>query len=297
MTPFPCNTSDVDAVLGFVEDLFVSDYHGNPAWLRRVFKDVGTLFTGGHPDFRAIDLRYHDLEHTLQATVCLAELLHGRLKARAHPVLTARHFELGVASALLHDCGYLRSRSDQGGTGAKYTFCHVLKSCAFAATYLPTLGTTDQEVETVLAAINCTGPSQEVSRVHFRHPVDRILGCALGTADYVAQMAAPDYPSKLLVLFDEFKESDDFLSIPESRRLFRSPSDLVAKTPAFWQNFVLPKLEIDFHALYRFLPAHASSHRGYLAAIERNIAALQAASSADIAEDRPLRTHSPAARA
>ncbi len=92
-------------------------------------------------------------------------------------------------------------RSDEGGTGAKYTLTHVLRSCAFAASYLPTLGVTDREIATILGAINCTGTNNEIGRLQFEGPTDCFIGCSLATADLVGQMAAADYPDQLGVLF------------------------------------------------------------------------------------------------
>jgi hypothetical protein len=138
-------------------------------WLRRIFDDIERLFHGRHPGYAAIDAHYHSLEHTLQAVVCLVLLLEGRRMARVRPALDSRQFELAVAAALLHDTGFLRLRNDTKGTGAKYTFCHVLRSCAFTASYLPTVGADDRDVETVLCAINCTGPNMEIGRLWFRN--------------------------------------------------------------------------------------------------------------------------------
>ena len=177
---------------------------------------------------------------------------------------------------LLHDAGYLRLRSDNVGTGAKYTFCHVLRSCAFAASYLPTLGADDYEVEAVLGAINCTGPTKEISRLHFRDPIERVIGCALATADYLGQMAAADYPDELDILFDEFQESDDFIRLPASRRAFKSAVELKQRTPLFWHKFVQRKLESDFQAVYRFLARPFPHGRNaYLDAVEKNIAKIE----------------------
>lgn len=265
------------AVAAFVEAAFHRMYpDASLAWLKTVFADVERLFTGHHPDYGAIDLRYHDLEHTLQATTCLIVLLEGRHAAGVEPRLGPRQFELAVSGALLHDSGYLKLRSDTKGTGAKYTHCHVLRSCAFAASYLPTLGANDYEIEAVLGAINCTGPSKEVSRLRFREPIDRIIGCALATADYLGQMGASDYPDELDILYGEFKEADDFLHLPPERRSFRSARHLVENTPIFWRNLVLPKLETDFQAVYRFL-AHPYPHgrNAYIEAVERNIALIR----------------------
>lgn len=151
----PVDTKDHKAVARYVRQKQMAMYGKSKSrWLDRVFSDVTGMFLGKHPDYAAIDLHYHDLEHTLQATVCLVLILEGRHSARAQPCLSLRHFELGVAAILLHDIGYLRLRSDRVGTGAKYTFIHELRSSAFAASYLPTLGANEAEVATIVAAIS-----------------------------------------------------------------------------------------------------------------------------------------------
>ncbi|HUR60581.1 MAG TPA: hypothetical protein VM029_22865 [Opitutaceae bacterium] len=269
----PVDTKNAAAVTAFVQAKYAQMYPGSTtAWLDRIFRDMETLFTGRHPDYAPIDVAYHDLEHTLQATVCLVLLLEGRHGAGVEPRVDPRQFELAMSAVLLHDAGYLKLRSDNVGTGAKYTFCHVLRSCSFAASYLPTLGASDYEVEAVLGAINCTGPTKEISRLRFREPVERVIGCALATADYLGQMAAVDYPDELDILFNEFQESDDFIHLPASRRAFKSAQELKERTPLFWQKFVQPKLESDFQAVYRFLARpYPHGPNPYLEAVDRNI--------------------------
>ena len=268
------DTKDTTAVASFVAHKFQQMHPGaDVAWLRSLFRNIQDLFGGQRPDYAAIDLRYHDLEHTFQATVCLTLLIEGRHCARAEPRLGPRDLELALSAVLLHDTGYLKLRSDHGGTGAKYTYCHVLRSCAFAAAYLPTVGANDQEVELVLSAINCTGPAKDISHVHFRDPLARVIGGALGTADYLGQMSAPDYPDELDHLFCEFEEADEFVHVPMSRRVFKSASDLIERTPAFWRNFVRQKLETDFQAMYRFLAdPYPDGRNAYLESVEKNIA-------------------------
>ena len=273
----PVDTKNPPAVAAFIVEKFAALHPGaNPAWLQAVFRDVLSFFSGRHPDYAALDLRYHDIEHTMQATVCEVLLLEGRAMAGAAPPLTVRQVELAVAAALLHDTGYLKLRSDHSGTGAKYTFCHVLRSCVFAAAYLPTVGADDLEVESVINAINCTGPAKEISRLPFREPFDRFMGCALATADFLGQMAAADYPDELEILHAEFLESDDFLRLPESRRSFKSPRDLAQRTPAFWEKFVRPKLDADFQGVHRFLARPVGDGPNlYLDAVEKNIAVIR----------------------
>jgi len=270
----PVETKDATAVASFVIEKFARMYpRAGLSWLTAVFRDVQDVFEGKHPDYAAIDLHYHNFEHTLQATACLTLLLEGRHDAAVAPRITPRLFELAISAVLLHDTGYLKLRSDRVGSGAKYTFFHVLRSCCFAASYLPTLGANDHEIDIVIGAITCTGPTREINHVHFRDPIGRVIGNALATADYLGQMADPDYPNRLEILFNEFREADDFLHVPRARRAFKSAADLIERTPAFWRKFVLRKLEVDCQAMYRFLARpYAHGANPYLEAVEKNIA-------------------------
>ncbi|HEY1791680.1 MAG TPA: hypothetical protein VGG34_02075 [Opitutaceae bacterium] len=246
------------------------------ALLPRLFNDVDDLFCGRTPAYAPIDLKYHDLRHTLMATVCMTLLLEGQHASEGESHLKARDYELAIAGVLLHDAGYLKLKSDTEGTGAKYTFCHILRSCAFAASYLPETGATDVEIESVLSAIDCTGPHSEISRLKFRDPVSRIVGCSLATADYMGQLADPLYPDKLGELYAEFRESDDFANVPMEKRMFKSEEDLVCRSPGFWTSFVKPKLEIDFQGVYRFLDRPLRSGRnGYMDAVDANFARIE----------------------
>ncbi len=275
--PQPVDTKNSTAVTGLTRAIFLRLFPGgSPTLLDRAFTDVELLFAGRHPGYQANDLRYHDYEHTLQATVCLAVLLEGAQLSGEIEKFSARQFEIAIAAALLHDSGYLKARSDEGGTGAKYTLTHVLRSCAFAASYLPTLGVNEKEIASVLAAINCTGHNHEIGRLQFNDSTDCFIGCSLATADLIGQMSAPDYPEKLEVLYGEFRESDDFIAVPRERRRFKSPQDLVLKTPHFWTQVIQPRLEHDLRGVYRFLARpYPGGPNKYLEAVERNIATVR----------------------
>ena len=275
--PATIDTKSVQAVAAASRDLFRFMFPaGSPALLDRLFSDVARMFGGKFPDYRAIDMRYHDFEHTLQATLCLTRLLAGRHRAAVEPILTRRQFERGLASVLLHDTGYLKRHSDREGTGAKYTFCHVQRSCDMAANYLPSLGFAPAEITVVQQAIACTGPRSEIHLIPFSEPIGKFIGSAVATADYLGQMAAPDYVDELPILFGEFEESDDFEGVPAEKRIFKSASELIKKTPGFWEKFVRPKLETDFGAAYRFLAdPYPDGPNAYIEAIERNIACVR----------------------
>jgi hypothetical protein len=243
--------------------------------LRTLFRDSKDMFEGRFLDYQAIDIRYHDFEHTLQATLCMIRLFEGRAMVGAEPRLSARDFELCLASALLHDTGYLRLRSDRGGSSAKYTHCHVLRSGAFAASYLPSVGFNGEECDRVTSAIHSTGRYPWATHLHFSCPSARLISCMLVTADYLGQMSAPDYPNELELLYAELRESDEFYHIPDEERSFANEEELLQGTPGFWHRNIRGKLETEFDAVYRFLSRPCpDGPNAYLEAVERNIASI-----------------------
>ena len=113
----PVATNDLPAVRTEVQAAYIAMFPlGDYEFVFRVFGWVEDCFAGRHPDFQAIDARYHDLEHTLQGTLCMTRLLRGRHAAGTQPKLTQRLFELGLIGILLHDTGYLKRRDDTAGT-------------------------------------------------------------------------------------------------------------------------------------------------------------------------------------
>lgn len=238
---------------------------------------VGDLFEGRYLDYQASDLNYHDFRHTLLATRCFIDLAEGYVAAGKEPRMEVRGFELGVAAILLHDSGYMKLRSDTEGTGAKYTSCHVVRSCAMAASVLPKLGLRQEEVHCVLEAIRCTGLTSQIERLNFAEPLHRTLGCMVATADYLGQLADPDYVERLPHLYAEFEESNDYNRVPKEARPFSSVGDLLAKTPGFWTYFVLPRLEKDYEAVYRLLAKpYPEGGNPYVEAVDKNLAELRA---------------------
>src|SRR5205085_10726315 len=96
-----------------------------------------------------IDARYHDLEHTMQGTLCFARLLQGYHGTGVDPQLREGMVQLGLVAILLHDTGYLKTRDDKEGTGAKYTLVHVNRSCDFAAKLLTEKGYSNAQIKAV----------------------------------------------------------------------------------------------------------------------------------------------------
>lgn len=250
---------------------------GDPDFIPRVFDWTSDCFTGRYKDYQAIDARYHDLQHTLQVTLCMARLLRVRHVAKVTPVLTQKMFEVGLTAILLHDTGYLKKRKDTQGTGAKYTLIHVDRSMEFAAEMLREKNVPIAEIRAVQNMICCTGVNVNLSAIPFQSEQERITGYSLGTGDLLGQMAAPDYVEKLPILYSEFAEAFHYnAGKMGSEDMFSSAEDLLQKTPLFWEKYVKNKIENDFQGLFRFLnDPYPDGNNLYVERIEKNMSRLR----------------------
>src|SRR5579859_3452523 len=250
----PVVTKDPAAVEVEVQAAYLAMFpDGNRVFVPQTFGWAIDCFTGKYPGYQPIDARYHDLEHTMQGTLCLARLLHARHQAAAQPTAPKRMVELALTAILLHDTGYLKKDDDLFGTGAKYTVTHVRRSAEFAGRLLAEKGFKLDEVKSVQNMIQCTGVDAALNVIPFQNEMEKIMGFALGTADLLGQMAAEDYVDKLPILYSEFAEAAKY----EKEKtnvvgMFSSAEDLKRKTPVFWEKYVQLKLNRDFGGLYRF---------------------------------------------
>ena len=177
----PVATRDTTAVEVEVQSTYQAMFpEGDPLFVSRAVGWTVDCFHGNYANYQAIDARYHDLEHTMQGTLCMARLLHGRHKAGAHPPITPRLFKLGLIAILMHDTGYLKKRGDNEGTGAKYTAIHVERSVEFAQQLLTEKGFSQEDVKAVQNMIRCTGVDAVLSVIPFQSETEKIVGHALG---------------------------------------------------------------------------------------------------------------------
>jgi hypothetical protein len=269
-----------------VEGQVHSIYHrlfpeGGHSFVSQAFEWGGQCFNGRFDNYQAIDARYHDFEHTLQGTLCLARLLGNRHLAGAEPRVNQKWFELALLAILFHDTGYLKKRGDQEGTGAKYTLIHVARSADFAREFLSQKNYGAEDLAAIANMISCTGVNADLNAIPFRSETERVCGYALATSDLLGQMAARDYVEKLPILFQEFKEAARY-SGPGGGRIaaYQHPEDLMRETPAFWREYVLPKINDDFRKLYLFLnDPYPDGPNYYLERIQANLRRLDAASA------------------
>ena len=269
---FSC-TSDVRTLVkerrqhmfGVRDDGYIDEY----------MEAIAELFAGRHPDYQAMDTAYHDITHTMQATLCLVELLHHRHFSDAQPTVSAEDFKRAVIAILFHDIGYLKMMGDSEGSGAKYTHVHEKRSCALARKYLGQRGWSDDDIVFVENLISATGPLADLTKIEFRSEVERLLGQVVCTADYIGQMSDPGYPDKLKVLYSEFEESYRYQKIPRSKWPFASYESLLRATPDFWGKFVQYKMTVECGGVWDYLENPVTGENPHFASVNGNLATIR----------------------
>jgi hypothetical protein len=236
---------------------------------------VEKLFNGRDPAYQAMDTAYHDITHTLQATLCLVELIHRRQENQASPAIAADDFRRALVAILFHDIGFLKEAGDLEGSGAKYTHLHEQRSCDLARAFLSGRGWPDDDIRFVENLIGSTGPRVDVTQIAFRSPIERLMGQAVCTADYIGQISDPRYPDRLETLFGEFEESYRYQRMPRAAWPFASYEALLRATPAFWETFVRPKLNVECAGVWRHLEDPVTGDNPYMESVERNLATIR----------------------
>jgi len=267
------STSDVRALcrerlhhlFGVQEDDYIDEY----------MDAIEDLFAGRYSEYQAMDTDYHDITHTLQASLCLVELIHHRHFSDASPRLDADDFRRALIAVLFHDIGYLKTVDDTEGSGAKYTHLHEQRSCDFARVFLAQRDWAEDDIRFVEHLISSTGPQADFAKIEFGSEIERVLGQAVCTADYIGQMSDPNYPERLEILFNEFAESYRYQQIPHDEWPFASYEALLRSTPDFWGFFVQPKLNAECAGLWAHLEHPVTGENPYMESVEQNLATVR----------------------
>ncbi len=270
-------TDDPRAVEAAIRDTAQACFPGEKVErIQQLVQSVEDLYCGRIPEYQASDMAYHDLEHTLQVTLCWTRMFHSLKVNRPEVPATYADFLLGVAACLLHDTGYIKETDDPAGTGAKYVLIHEHRSCQIARRFLLSQRWPDSAIAVVQRMVAATGPRAVIDGIPFASPTEKALAQMLATADFLAQMADPLYLKKLPALFKEFEEFDRLRGASQTERPFPSLDTLVSSTPRFWYQFVLPRLKGDYNGMYRLLnQPYPDGPNAYLMQAETNIEALQ----------------------
>ena len=291
-------TVDSDAVQTEITRIFLGLYPGaNPKFMAITFSDQANMYRGKYPGYQACDTAYHDLQHVLEVTLAMARLMDGYEQSRKKgpsfgPVL----FQVGIILALLHDMGYVREQGDMvARNGAEYTLKHVSRGATFLKHYLPAIGL-GEHAEAAAKLIHFTGFEQAVADIDVQEPLLRLLGSLLGTADIIAQMADRCYLEKCRDrLYPEFVRGG--IAIRETPQgadiVYRSGSDLVAKTPLFFKHAV-SRLNTELNGVYRYAAKHFGGANPYMRSAMQNVMfakQLGAAGARKLRRSPPETTH------
>ena len=235
------------------------------ARVRAVFDDVVSLFRGDYPGYAPVRTPYHDLAHTQHVFMCAVRLMHG-VHVSGTPI-SDEDAMLVMMAALMHDIGYAQTWSEESGTGAQHTPCHVSRGIAFMHRYVAERGFPDGWGQRLEPLIRSTDPGYPFAQIVFADEHARRLGQLVATADLVGQMADRTYLEKLLFLYLEFKEAN-FGN-------YRNVHDMLRQTRRFYE-ITRKKLDGEFQGLYRRLSDHFQSTMGvannyYIESIEKNI--------------------------
>ena len=271
------NTTDPTALDSEVRRIFLGLYPAaSPALVSRAVGDCTRLYRGEWPGYHACDTSYHNLQHVLEVTLAMARLMDGYERSHERPELIGpRLFGLGIVTALFHDIGYLRRRSDtRHRNGAEYTLRHVSRGACFLEQYMTSVGMPDL-ASVAARIIHFTGYEIPVQRIQVPTPLFRMLGNMLGTADIIAQMADRCYLEKCRDrLYPEFVHaglaSAGTAAERTSATLFDSAEDLLRKTPSFY-HAAKARLTDQLGAVYQFIRDHFGGHNPYLEEVAKNI--------------------------
>lgn len=268
-------TVDSGAVQAEIERIFLALYPGaNPNYMAITFSDQANMYRGAFPGYQACDTAYHDMQHVLEVTLAMARLMDGYEQSRKYaPSLGPILFQVGIILALLHDMGYVREQGDTvARNGAEYTLKHVSRGATFLRHYMPTIGL-GEHAETAAKLIHFTGFEQPVATIDVSDPILRLLGSLLGTADIIAQMADRCYLEKCRDrLYPEFVRGG--IAIRETPQganvVYRSGSDLVAKTPTFFKHAV-SRLNTELNGVYHYAANHFGGANPYMQSAMQNV--------------------------
>ncbi len=270
--------SNPAAVRNAVHLLFSETFPGasfDKLWLG--FYDFERLFTGRFPGYRGCDTTYHDVQHTLDMTLALARLVAGYERSvELGQKLGAPRAQMAILTSLFHDSGYIRheERDREFRNGAEFTLYHVSRSADFLRRYLPEIGLS-RDVAVSSMIVHFTGYELDLDKIELDDPRDVICGHLLGTADLLAQMADRCYLEKCRDrLYKEFVVGG--VAVENARPgefmvRYKSGTDLLSKTPLFYQQVMRDRLQGKFNRAYRYMEVLFEGQNPYIEAIRKNM--------------------------
>jgi len=273
--------SSPEAVRNAVHALYAETFPGAPfdkLWL--AFHDFERLFSGDYPGYLGCDTTYHDMQHSLDMTLALTRLIVGYERGvEAEKALGAERAQMAIITSLFHDSGYIRHEDydQEFDNGAAFTMQHVTRGANFLRRYLPDIGMAGSAAVSSMI-VHFTGYEVDVNDIKLDDPRDVLCGHMVGTADLIAQMADRCYLEKCRDrLYKEFVLGGVAIenATPGDYVVrYQSGTDLLKKTPIFYQRVTRERLQHQFNRAYRYLEPLFDGRNPYIDAIKKNISHL-----------------------
>ncbi len=268
----PIDTESLENVRHEVIRLF-STVHGNATEEAQIFAaSIGSLLKYAYDTFHHAQKRvgtpYHNWEHTAQAVIAQTRLYEGLAHPEELPEelgyvrqfrLQPKHFFTAFLQALFHDIAVKGNTPNHELEGSRYIGKN-LESILFG---IPELGSRYDAREAayfVSRAILVTGMHPQVSAVQDFSEPERTIALTLYPADLLGQMSAYDYPKKLIYLFQE----------DSNRQEYRTAKDFLRTNAPFYAD-VQRNLSQQFRNLHTLMPRQY----GYLELVEKNVEKLR----------------------
>jgi hypothetical protein len=268
-------TTDSGEVNREIDRIFLELYpSASTQKLDLAFSDADRMYRGDFPGFLPCDTPYHDIQHVLDVTLAMARLIDGYERSRVGTEPMGKDlFQLGVITALFHDCGYILRQGEDAehDNGAEFTVIHVSRGAEFLREYLPRIGLPEQ-ADIAADLIHFTGYERPVGSIRVPGLTYRLLGNLLGSADIIAQMSDRCYLEKCRDrLFPEFVHGGIAEKrMPNGDVMFASGADLLTKTPGFYQG-ANKRLVNDLGAGFNYAEHHFGGQNLYIEAVQKNI--------------------------
>lgn len=272
--------SDTSQVCEAVRQLFSGSTSSSQfQTIENGFEIFDALYDGRNSSYHRCETDYHNKQHVLDVTLATARLIWGyQQQSDGLNCLSDDDVTTGLLTALFHDVGYLRGKSETHVVhGAEFTKVHVSRSAELLGDLLKTLGMAGYSA-TSKGLVHFTGYEKAIQDIPISNSRLRNLGYLIGTADVIAQMADRTYLEKCQnFLYPEFQLGGMCVQKDSAGReqvIYASSWELMKKTPAFMASVIQDRLRDTFGSAYRFAEAYFQGTNLYVLNINKNFSYL-----------------------
>ena len=240
---------------------------------------ITRMYTGHHKDYRPCDSLYHDLQHTMDVSLCTTRMLYGYETKHigGEGEFGPEVFALGILVALYHDSGYILSHNQDADipSCASVTQTHVTRGERLMYENLSSVNAFADVLSDLTKIIHYTGCEISFKDIKLERPFFHRVGKILGSSDLIAQVADRCYLEKCRDrLYPEFVMGG--MDYSEGGVIhYASATDLLHKSLGFYRDFIRPRLELHYQSYYHYVGISIDGYNHYAWWMETNMRYLQ----------------------